>query len=512
VTGAEPKPVKLKNARASFSQAKWEVAQLLDENPKTGWAIAPQFHQPHWATFECVEPVGANGGTVLTFKLVQEFGSARTIGRLRLSAITGDPTATALPEASAVALRTPPAQRTDAQRKRLHDLQTEQDTALKGLRAKLAAAERELAAVGATRTLVMQEVAEPRASTMFARGDFRSPGDAVSPGMPVVLSPVTTQSGGGPTATRLDLARWLVSRENPLTARVTVNRWWAELFGRGIVATPEDFGLKGEAPTHPELLDWLAVEFMENGWSLKKLLRTIVTSATYQQASRITPELLARDDSNRLYARGPRFRMDAEMIRDNALGVAGLLSTKLGGEPIRPWQPDGLWTKVGGQKYEYVVSPGAEKYRRGLFVVWKRSAPYPSFVNFDATARLACKVKRSRSNTPLQALTLLNDPVYVEAAKALAKRAMAETDTADIDSRLRRAFRLCVARPPLPDEVQALRKLYDAQLGAAQKDGDRTRQLAGDAALPPDVPAADFAALYSVATALLNLDETITKE
>ncbi len=505
---AEVRPVKLKNARASFSQTSWDVANAIDGNPKSGWAIAPQFHQPHWAKFECAEPVGSRGGTVLTFQLVQEFGSARTIGRLRLSAITGNPNAPALSADVAAALRTPASERTDAQRKRLRDLHAEQDSSLANLTKQIAAIERELAAAIPKRTLVMQELAEPRVSTMFTRGDFRNPGEAVTPGVPAVLHPLAADAGTG----RLALARWLVSRDNPLVARVAVNRWWAEIFGRGIVATPEDFGLKGELPAHPELLDWLAVELMENGWSLKKLLRTIVTSATYRQASRAAPQSLAHDPENRLFWRGPRFRMDAEMIRDNALAAAGQLSRKLGGEPIRPWQPDGLWTKVGGQKYEYVVSPGEEKYRRGLFVVWKRSAPYPSFVNFDATARLACKVKRSRSNTPLQALTLLNDPVYVEAAKALAKRAIAESDSADLDARLVRMFRLCVARAPSAAELRTVRGLHDAQLTAARRDAAGAAQLATDAALPTDAAPAEFSALYSVAAALLNLDETITKE
>jgi hypothetical protein len=290
---------------------------------------------------------------------------------------------------------------------------------------------------------------------------------------------------------RLTLARWLVSRDNPLAARAHVNRLWAELFGRGLVSTPEDFGAKGEPPTHPELLDWLAVEFMD-GWSQKHLLRTIVTSATYRQSSRLTPALLARDPSNRLLARGPRFRMEAEMIRDNALAAAGLLSRKSFGPPVRPYQPEGLWTKLGGDPVEYVVSPGEDRYRRGVYVVWKRASPYPSFVHFDATARLACTVKRSRSNTPLQALTLLNDPVYVEAARALARRVLA-VGPRETDDRLAYAFRLCLARPPRDTELRILRRLYDEQ---------RQARPGAD----------DLTAWQAVARALLNLDETITKQ
>jgi hypothetical protein len=302
-----------------------------------------------------------------------------------------------------------------------------------------------------------------------------------------------------------------MDRDNPLVARVTVNRFWAELFGRGIVSTVEDFGIKGERPTHPELLDWLAVEFMERGWSQKQLLKTIVMSATYRQASRVTPELLERDDQNKLLARGPRHRMDAEMIRDNALSIAGLLSLKQGGPPIRPPQPDGLWRKVGGQQYDYQVSPGEEKYRRGIYVVLKRGAPYPSFVNFDASSRMACTVKRSRSNTPLQALTLLNDPVYVEAAMAFAKRILTEAPQPSVEARIQHAFAVAVGRAPREAEIAALKNLLYAQREAAAADAKGTKEFIGAFKLPANVAPAEFAAWYAVATALLNLDETITK-
>jgi mono/diheme cytochrome c family protein len=359
---------------------------------------------------------------------------------------------------------------------------------------------------GPVRTLVMQELPAPRKTTVFARGDYRAPGEAVRPGAPAVLPRLPD----GPL-NRLMLARWLVDRDNPLVARVTVNRWWAELFGRGIVATLEDFGAKGGPPTHPELLDWLAVELMDGGWSMKKVLRTVVLSATYRQSSRLTPLLRARDDQNKLYARGPRFRMDAEMIRDNALTAAGLLSRQAYGPPVQPYQPDGLWVKIGGDKVEYVISPGADRYRRGVYVVWKRAAPYPSLVAFDATARLTCTVKRSRTNTPLQALTLLNDPVYVEAAMALALRVVTETPKADVDERARHAFRLCLAREPRDVERKALRKLYEAQREADRSNLPKVRELFATFPVPPDVPLEELAAWYAVATALLNLDETITK-
>jgi hypothetical protein len=480
-------PVRFTKATASFSQARFDPGNLLRESDgarTSGWAINPKFHQPHWATFVCAEPLGFTQGTVLTFRLVQNYGAGRTIGRLRVSALTGPLEGEPVPAELAEVLSVPVNKRTAAQTKKLAEFRAGQDQPLAALRAQLREIDLKLLKSKPPQTLVMQEVAEPRMSTMFQRGVYTDRGEPVEPGMPAILP-----AAGAQPRNRLDLARWLVARENPLTARVVVNRWWAELFGRGLVGTSEDFGIKGEMPTHPDLLDWLAVEFMENGWSMKKILRTMVTSATYRQSSKMTPDLFARDDQNKLLARGPRHRLDAEMIRDNALAIGGLLSLKQGGPPIRPPQPDGLWEKVGGQKYDYLVSPGEDRYRRGLYVVLKRSAPYPSFVNFDASARLACTVKRSRSNTPLQALTLLNDPVHVEAAQAFARRIVAELPDAPLEARLRHAFRLAVARLPKDGELQILRTLFDAQRAATS----------------------ETAAWQAVAAALLNLDEAITK-
>jgi hypothetical protein len=501
----EPVPVRLAARGASFSQKGFSPAGAVDEDPKSAWAINPKFGEPHWATFATPGPIGFDGGTTLTFTLVQQFGGGRTIGRLRLSAITGDASSEILPADIVKLLQTPAKDRSAAQKNRLLDYRLEQDADSQEMRDELAELQKEKQPPPVT-TLVMQELPEPRMSAIFQRGDYRSPGEAVQPAAPAVLHALPE---GPPN--RIALARWLVHRDNPLSARVTVNRWWAELFGRGIVSTVEDFGIKGEPPTHPELLDWLAVEFMESGWSMKHVLRTIVLSATYQQASRVSPELLARDDQNLLLARGPRFRLDAEMIRDNALAAAGLLSLKQFGPPVRPYQPDGLWTKVGGAPLTYEVSPGEDRHRRGIYVVWKRASPYPSFVNFDATARLACTVKRSRSNTPLQALTLLNDPVYVEAAFALARRTLVERPEATLDEQLEHIFRLCLARTPSSTELAILHKLHDDQARALQDKPDAVKQLLANQAVPEGCSPAEFAAWHAVATVLLNLDETITK-
>ncbi len=521
---AAARPVKFAFAQASFSQANFPVANLLkSDNPARtgGWAINPKFHEPHWVLLETAAPVGFSGGTVLRFKLEQNFGGGRTIGRLRFTAITGSVGGTALPAEVADALNIPAAKRTAAQTKAIVAYRLKSDSGHAKLTAELTRLEAELRKLKLPTTLVMRETT-PRMSTLFMRGEFRTPGDKVEPHTPAVLHPLRPVAGDvsrlhlpqtqstqrllTSAPTRLDLAQWLVSRKNPLVARVVVNRWWAELFGHGLVTTPEDFGIKGEPPTHPELLDWLAVEFMDNGWSMKKLLKTIVTSAAYRQSSRVTPELFARDDQNLLYARGPRHRLDAEMIRDNALAIAGLLNPKQGGAPIHPYQPDGLWVKVGGQRYDYVVSPGDEKYRRGLYVIWKRGAPYPSFVNFDANSRMACRVKRPRSNTPLQALTLMNDPVYVEAAMGFAKRVL--TEKFSVPDRLTHAFRLATARAPRPEELATLTQLLTS---ARATDAKSAKDFVGKFELPTGVSAEEFATWYAVAAALLNLDETISK-
>ena len=391
----------------------------------------------------------------------------------------------ALPAAVVAILRVEAARRNAAQRARLEAYFLGLDPELAALQAERNALDKQRPPPAA-RTLVMRDVATPRPTRVLRRGNFLDPGEEIEPGTPEVLHPFR----GRAAANRLDLARWLVSRENPLVARVTVNRWWAELFGRGLVATPEDFGIKGEPPSHPELLDWLAVEFMDHGWSLKHLLRVITLSDTYGRASWVDPTARARDDQNVLLARGPRLRLDAEMIRDNALAAAGLLSARMGGPPVRPPQPAGLWeSKVGGDRVTYDVSAGEDAWRRGIYTVWKRTSPYPSFTAFDAPARTACAVQRSRSNTPLQALVLLNDPVYVEAARALGRRMVAETAGAPLADRLRHGFRLCLARAPSASELAALERLWRAQAAAVD----------------------ESSAWQAVGTVLLNLDEMITK-
>ena len=503
-------------ARADFSQAKYQVVGAIDGDPKTAWAIAPQFSRAHHATFLLSEPMELSESTQIEFKLHQNFGGARTIGCFRLSVLTGDVDQESPPESLVKLAMTPMQEWSATDRKTMLEYRASSDSVVETTKKQINAINQQLKGLTLDTTEIMAELDTPRPMHVFQRGDYRSPGESVRPDVPGCLHPLEPNGGSGAVPgehlDRLDLARWLVDPDNPLVARVTVNRWWMELFGEGLVRTPEDFGLKGARPTHPGVLDWLAVEFVENGWSMKHILKLIVMSSTYQQSSVFNDTLLAMDDQNRHLARGPRFRMNAEMIRDNALAVSGLISLKSGGPPIRPYQPEGLWKKVGGQDYPYVISPGDEKYRRGVYVVIKRGAPYPSFVNFDASNRFACTVQRSRSNTPLQALTLLNDPVYVEVAKAMAVRAASAATSSSVDSTITSEFRRVVARQPEPTEVEALSDLWQIQTEKLEQDPGDADRLADGVVLPPTVTKPQFAAWYAVTTVLLNLHETITKE
>jgi cytochrome c553 len=479
-------PLQFKAAHADYSQNGYAVTNLLDKTGKKAWAIGRRFGEPHWAAFELKQPLQIVAGTKLSIRMEQNFGSGLVMGCLRISRIHGD-----------VVSSLPAVGETEAK---------VQNSQLAKLEKQKAALQKQITALASPTSEVMRELPEPRMTAIFKRGVYTDPAEKVTPAVPAIFN---AKLNGPPN--RLTLAKWLASRDNPLAARVTVNRWWAELFGQGIVSTLEDFGIKGAAPSHPELLDWLAVEFMESGWNMKHVLKKIVMSAAYRQSSDMTDLSDKPDPTNSLLWHGPRFRLDAETIRDNALSIAGLLNLKQGGAPIRPPQPDGLWQKVGGQQYNYVFSPGDEKYRRGLYVVLKRGSPYPSFLNFDASARMACVVRRSRSNTPLQALTLLNDPVYVEAAKAFAHRIVVESPSTDLDSRLQHAFRLALARKPRAQELTVLKSLWETQFESAKADMKAANELATGFELPKNLPITEFAAWYAVASAILNLDECITR-
>jgi hypothetical protein len=351
----------------------------------------------------------------------------------------------------------------------------------------------------------------PRVVHILPRGNWLDDsGEIVQPGVPSALGPLDVK---GRRATRLDLARWLVAPENPLTARVFVNRLWQLFYGQGIVKTADDFGAQGAWPTHPELLDWLAVELHESGWNVRHLIKLMVTSATYRQTSTVSPVLQKVDPYNTLLARQGRFRLDAEMVRDNALAISGLLMRKVGGPSVKPYQPAGYWRFLNFPPRDWQADKGPDQYRRGLYTYWQRTFLHPSLLAFDASTREECTVARPRSNIPQQALVLLNDPTYVEASRALAERLLREGGQT-AESRIQHAYRLALVRPAGPDEVKALAALFERHLKEYQADPQAAAALlhVGDRPAPADLPAIDLAAWTSVARVVLNLHETITRE
>jgi hypothetical protein len=354
--------------------------------------------------------------------------------------------------------------------------------------------------------MVMQDSA-PQETFILTRGEYDKPGPRVTPGTPASLPPLPEDA----PQNRLALAQWLVDPQNPLTARVTVNRLWAMCFGEGLVRTPEDFGAQGAAPSHPGLLDWLAAEFMESGWDVKHLLRLMATSAAYRQASFAVPQNQEKDPANRLLWRAPRLRLSAETARDQALAASGLLHGHVGGPSVKPYQPAGLWEELG--TLPYVQDHGADLYRRSLYTFWKRTVPPPGMISFDAPSRESCIVKRSHTNTPLQALALMNETTYVEAARALAERMMADGG-ADPAERLAYGFRLLLARRPTPKEMQVLLANWRRAVARFEADAEAAEHLVkqGESPRRAGLDPVRLAAYTLTASLMLNLDETITRE
>ena len=504
---AEEKVVSLVNPTADLNASRYEVDKAFDGDPKTGWSIHTEIHKPHHAQFQTIEPLGFEAGTLLKFKLAYDFNQQRSLGRFRITAITGEIGADQTPADVISIVKTDPKRRTKADKKKLKKFYLDNNTKLAGLDKAIAAKQAQLKKLAPDSTLVMIEMDDSRMSNIFKRGNFLDKGPGVEAAAPAVLH----QLKDNYPQNRIGLAKWLVDPDNPLVGRVTVNRWWASFFGQGIVASLEDFGKQGEIPTHPKLLDWLATEFVGNGWSMKHIHKLIVTSATYQQSSRVRSDLADVDPENKLLARAARLRLSAEMIRDNGLTISGLLSTKAGGPPIFPPQPPNVWRHIGRNAPKYATSTGPDRYRRGIYVVWRRSAPFANFVNFDAPDRAACVVERSRTNTPLQALTLMNDPAYVEMMLAFARRIATFDQNQSLSDRIRFAFRACLARAPDDREVQVIEDTFRQESARF-----KANPKAAEAAVPKDdrvngVELHELAAWYYISSILLNLDETITK-
>lgn len=493
-------PVPLTRPSQSFANGGNDAAKAIDDDPQSGWSIQGGQGRRHVAVFHLKTPLQHPGE--LEIDLLFEKYYAAGLGRFRISVTTDsrDSQAIDLPDDLQIALLRDSIETSDT-RKALLQRFLAVAPELASARAEIDQWRRKKPAYPTTLVLSERPASNPRTTLMRHRGEYLQPGEPVTAALPTVLTPQTSE----PPHDRLSFARWLVSRDNPLTARVTVNRAWQAFFGQGLVRTMEDFGFQGELPSHPELLDTLAVDFMENGWSLKRLHRQIVLSATYRQSSHITPELLERDPENRLLARGPRFRVEAELIRDLALHAAGLLSPRIGGPSVFPPQLPSITLEGAYGPLEWKVSPGEDRYRRGLYTFAKRTAPYATFSLFDAPSGEACVAQRETSNTPLQSLALLNDQVFMEAAQAIGQWAAALDDPPS--QRIHQLFLRTLARPPAPEETKRILAFYQAQHARLAAGELNANDIAG----PGNGDPTERAAWTTVARALLNLDETITR-
>jgi len=502
--------VSISQVVADYSQDGFPVASVIAPKPGKGWAVGPHVKQPHTAVFAAAVPL-ASSGQRLSFRLEHHFNQAGfNLGRFRLSATTDRRLIqrAAVPAEVLAIVDRPVEQRTPEQSARLAQHYRTIAPALKPLRDEIARLEK--SRPKAPTVPVMQELpaAQRRLTHVLVKGNHLVKGEPVEPGVPAAFHQLPADA----KPDRLVMAHWLLDERNPLTARVAVNRLWAQLWGTGLVVTEEDWGTQGEMPSHPELLDWLALEYRRLGWDTKALLRVMVTSAAYRQSSRATPELLAADPTNRLFTRGPRFRLEAEMVRDQALAFSGLLSRTIGGPSVYPPQPPGLWQAAFNGERTWATSTGPDRYRRGLYTFWRRTVPYPSMATFDATSRETCTVRRIRTNTPLQAFVTLNDPVYVEAAQALARRIIQHGGNTP-EARAAFVLQLCLCRPATADQAAELTALYRAEFEHFRKRPEDARKLATEplGALPADADAAEYAAWTVVANVVLNLDGVLTR-
>jgi hypothetical protein len=485
---------------ADDEQLAFPARTAADGDRRTGWSINNNA-QPREAVFIYTRPKEF-ASRQIQFIMRHDAEAGRGIGHFKIEVATETPH-DARGAALLEALKLPLNARSPEQ-------QTMVDAAFASARAV-----RERQAGNAVMAMIMRDIAAPRESYIFTRGDFTRPDKAaglLQPGVISAVAPALPEAAK--PRTRLDLAKWLVDPANPLTPRVTMNRVWMRYFGRGLVETEEDFGTQGALPTHPELLDWLAGEFIRQGWSLKAMHRLIVTSATYRQSSDARKDVHEIDPRNLLLARQERLRVEAEIVRDAALGASGLLNPKIGGPSVRPPQPDGVYAFTQNRK-NWVAAAGAERFRRAMYTHFYRSAPYPLFTTFDAPDFQQVCTRRQRSNTPLQSLTLANDPAFLEIAQGLAARLARDVPgdfAATLDARLKHAFALCFSRPPNATEIAALRSYVERQARSFAGEAASATALVNKELTKAGLTEAQAAALTAAARALFNADNFITRE
>lgn len=509
-------------ALASFSQDGFPIASALDGDLATGWAVAPRFGQSHVGLFDVREAITLDDDAQLAIRIDQQHGLQHTLGKFRLSValVEGPLALDDIPPEVDDALAVAREERTSRQLAVIADYYQHLDVDRAPRLKTLEEFDRQAPIDPATTTLAqtLRELPTPRETHIFVRGEFLNPGALVDRATPVVLTPLAPHDG---VPSRLDLARWLVRPDHPLTSRVLVNRIWQRYFGRGLVATENDFGTQGEKPSHPELLDWLARDLIDSGWSVKHLHRTILLSSTYRQSSRARPDLQERDPLNTWLARQQRLRVEAEVVRDLALAASGLWTPKLGGPSVRPPQPAGIAELTYANSAKWIESEGQERFRRGLYTWFQRTSPYPMLMTFDAPDSNVTCTRRERSNTPLQALTMLNDPVLVECAQGLARRVLKEIPVSPADSdgsrdnlsrRLNHAFLLCLGRFPDRGELADLADLYAATLAKFEADPLAAEAIARTLPSPEQVTRAELGAWTIVSRTLLNLDEFLVRE
>jgi hypothetical protein len=501
----------LHSAKADFEQKTFTADKVLDADDQTGWAISGGTGKKHTLTLQLAEPVTLKPEETLVVELEQNYKQlGHTIGHLRLLAASEETEDSIAPPEVRKILSEEPKRRNLVVIMPLWAWMEKVDPEVVAADHALREAEAKLPKPPLMDVRVIgQRVNNPRKTNLLYRGDFLQPADEVTPAALSTLPPLKGTS-------RLDLAKWLVSKNNPLTPRVTVNHIWARLFGEGLVRTVADFGVRGEPPTHPELLDWLADEFMKQGWSRKKILKTIMMSATYRQSSAIPanlpPKVMELDPKNSLLWRQNRLRVDGEIVRDLYLAAGGLLSAKVGGPSVFPPIPEGIDALSYAGNFKWTTSKDEDRYRRGMYTFFKRTAPHPDLTTFDCPDANTTNVKRTVSNTPLQALTTLNAEAFAEAAQALAKRVLTDDSLKDDDTRLTQAFRLCVSRPPSPQELAAMKKLLEESRYTYKNGPTEEAKAAFGSHAATNMPAVENAAWVATARIILNLDELITRE